>query len=264
MPRQRDRTLFQRTANRMRLEKKRPLNEKQKVQVKRIVNRKFETKFNIFTIPSAIIGTPGTPFVVDDGGTAMTPLLTPPQNTTDTGRIGDRISLKKAHFKYHLMMNPNAIASVYPCIVRLIIFQWKPSTASVVPTPAQLLLPDPATSAGAVISVYSDYNYDLRHQYKIIHDRMDILTGEGFYNTFGPLPAGTNPEVAAPYTGISQRWRLQNMKLKKAKRELQFNAGTTLGDNQLHIFLISNTPAASANTDKPAFFFTSQLFYTDA
>lgn len=242
----------------------RKLNERQKDQVKRLVDRNIEHKFLVTTFPSATIGTQGSAMDIDDGGLGPYSLCLVPQGDTDNTRDGDRIKAKSLSFKIHMFTSDaeDRDFSIHPCVVRFIIFQWKPNSALVAPSPSNILLTDPISTGGASITVYSQYNWDTRQSYNIVYDRTYTLNGDGLIN----VPAGTAPliQLISTRTDTSQRHIKGNISFARLAKQLQYNAGSLFGSNHLWFYIIANTTSASPAKNKAAFVFSSRLIYTDA
>jgi len=143
----------------------RSLTEKQKEQVKRtakrVINRKFETKYINSVQYIAIQFNSTTPILRAIG--------LPPQGTTDFQRIGDKITIKRFRFRLQLYRNQVAagVGVQSPNAVRFIMFQWKPNSVPVI------------TDVLQGSSIYSFYNWDNKSEYKVLLDRTAAFSQNG-------------------------------------------------------------------------------------
>jgi len=140
-----------------------------------------------------------------------------PQDDTDTGRDGDRLTLKTIHLKFSLIKNLSSLAtSEY---IRVFVFQWKPNTTNLAPTTAQLFLNDPVSGG---ISCRSNWIVDNKGQFTVLYDRMFRMQGL----------------VATASASIAQ-WHTKRL-YKRFNKTLQYNAGTTAGSGHIFFGTISD------------------------
>jgi len=140
----------------------RPLNPKQKEEVKSIVKRKLEINYLNY-IPAAM-SLFNTPFIND-----ITSAIS--QGITDNQRIGDQLEGINLEMRVHLYLPTSATLGFY--FSRIIIFQWRVDTTSVVPTAPDILL----LGTGGTVNYTSLYNHDKRSLYKIMYDRTFCQNG---------------------------------------------------------------------------------------
>lgn len=218
---------FRRTTRRRRVyrRKGRKLTKRQLTTVKTLINRRIETKFFPYAATSfAVISTP----ILDNSWAQV------PQGDSDTQRNGDHIMWKKLRFRYQLLAGDTTN------LVRIIIFQWHPSST---PVPNAILLTGP--SGGA--DVYSCLNQDTRQMYKIIYDKTHSLVGNGTPNF--------------PVTSVSQTFVNRQFSLSKCQKNVQFNAGTTVSTNTIYLMFLSDS--APMSIIHPSMVYTSMLWYKD-
>lgn len=128
-----------------------PLNQTQKLQVKRAIKSKeelkyFDTNFNVVSVPYT-------------GGLQILTLIG--QGDGVGARDGDAIKLEKIDFRYNLQAADNTN------VMRLILFQYKENTAVAVPTISSIL----ATGASGSVDGFSQYvNYRKGRGFKILKD----------------------------------------------------------------------------------------------
>lgn len=190
----------------------RPLNLRQKHQVSRIVNRKFEKKYHI----DGVDFLPGTSWVFD----RMTDVPQSTTASTDITRIGDLITLKNLRIRISIFPNPlNVIRYRY---VRVVIFQWKPNSALAAPVATALFQTDPVPGT---ITYNSFWGRDTRTQYKVLFDRTFILSGD----------------TTAGYTESLVRQVNTFVPMRKMIKDLRFSASGLEAANHLYIGTIADT-----------------------
>lgn len=168
---------------------------------------------------------------VSSTGSILTGLSGPGQGVALNQRTGDIIYLDKMYLTYTCdSANSDVFASL-----RVIIFQWRPNSALVMPAVNDIL----QNSGFNVCSMY-DWNYS--NQYTILYDRL---------HTF----AGTS---TAPTASTNQCWSGE-ISLASCQRRSQFQLATTLGSNQLYCLVISD----SAVIPFPNFTMVSRVTYTE-
>lgn len=152
------------------------------------------------------------------------------QGTSDNERIGDKINLRGIHFRMSFWDNSNTQGS----LVRMTIFQWKPNTASYVPSTGAIF----AYNTSPQI-IWSPFNHDLSQQYTILYDKL-------FY-----MQDATNIE-----------WRnvwKKKVNIKYAKKLIQFVGAGTNGTNHIYLSLQTNSP-----TNNPVAYGSIRQYYDDA
>jgi hypothetical protein len=155
----------------------------------------------------------------------------PSQGDTDTTRDGDRLNIKLIRFRYGITNGDNVN------FVRVILFQWHPSSAQYVPTVGDIL-----SSVGSVLSPFSPYVIDNEKQYTILYDKTIAIN--------------------AYYNGGTKCWTPENeVVIRTGFIPLQvFSAGTQFGTNQIWKICISDSGAAP----NPTITSWSQVRFTDA
>lgn len=189
------------------------LNEMQKNQVKRIVNKRRELKYYTYTYSGISVTTTG----------ALTGLpFDIPQGITDKSRVGDQYELC-GKIDMRLQVNANDVFNQ----MRFIIFQWK-GVSTIAPKPdiTDVLLVGPS----GIVDVHSSYAHDTRSSYTILFDK-----------TFTPIGNGTANYPLTTSSVINRRFLIS---LKKAAKDVDLIAGGGQGKNRLFFFYISDSSAA--------------------
>lgn len=208
----------------------RKLNVKQKVQVKRIINRSRELKYFPYSILGVSLTTTpaitGVPFDISQGD-------------GDNNRDGDQYDLAGSiSLKFQLLAGDTTN------LVRMFVFQWKAlSYATPVPVIGDVLLNGPSGSP----DIWSQYNHDTRFSYTILWDRTYSLVGNGTSGTF-------------PGTTSTQIYRTVRISLRRARKKVQLRGGGGQGTNRLFIVYMSDSGAAT----HPQLSYTTKTFYYDS
>lgn len=154
-------------------------------------------------------------------------LSDPPVGDGDSTRDGDQIQIRSIEFNWSMQLP--GIAPDTSNIVRVIIFQWFPSS---VPAVGSILL-DTTTPQSTVIS---PYNHDNRLQFKILMDVKSTLSVQG------------------------QSVRVNRKYIKSGmRRKVQFLAGSLTGENKIYALSVSD----SALVGHPTYNFYSKVNYSD-
>lgn len=212
-----------------RINAQRKLNERQKRQVKKIMKKPLELKYFYYFPPAVVaISTTmaliGVPFDV-------------PQGIGDTQRVGDHLQWAGSiDFRFTLT------AADTTNIVRVAIVQWKSqSTAAPIPTPSDFFLNGPTGAP----DIWSPFSHDNRNSITVLFDRTFELIGNGTANF--------------PVTNITQISRKYSVSLKKAAKEVQFNAAGGQGKNRLFLAYVSDSAVAT----HPTIQYTTKTFFRD-
>lgn len=203
---------------RLGLKAQRPLNTRQKGQVKRLVRGRTEMKY--FYWPNPTTPLPAAPTQV-----TTTPALTGvpfdiAQGTADTQRVGDAIQWASSFsLKYTWTIGDSTN------IVRMIIFQWRDvSSILPIPDPANILIVGPSNA----IDVHSQYNHDYRKSYTILFDQTLNLIGDGTAGNF-------------PFTIYTERSFFKKISLKKANKDVNYIGGGGQAKNRLFFIFVSDS-----------------------
>lgn len=160
----------------------------------------------------------------------MTCVSQVPQGTTDVTRIGDRLT--KVSLELRGSCTNGATTFTAPQIgqTRVIVFQWKPTTAS---NPSLTDIMEQANQFD------SPFRHDTRQMYKVLYDNCVATTA--LYNPVVPFKA---------FIKIPPGWQ-----------ESQFEAGGVTGTNHLYVLTIAYQSGAAvlAQTE-----FFCKLVYTDS
>lgn len=202
---------------------KEPLNEVQKKQIKRMVKAPLELKYHSKNWNGQTFGT--------SGNYALFDLCDIPQNTTDNGRIGDRVELSS--FEYTFTIYPYTVTAAHT--IRIIFFQYKPNLASTLPTLDQILDNGPT----AMLDSWSPYDFDFRTDYTILSDKMYQMN-----------PGSTTAVVTKGRTVL---------RTSRAKKDITFTAGSVFGANHIYCVFMTQSPISTP----PAVYGRSRIFFKD-
>lgn len=208
----------------------RKLNKRQRHQVKRMIHSEQEIKYSIGNLDVNTITNAG--FITGAPWNIA-------QGDTDQTRDGDTLKwIGKMHVRLGL------VCADTTNVVRIIIFQWHP-TSDNAPTPdvQDILAIGPSGSPDTL----SHYNHDERQNFRVIFDKAYSLVGNGTADTY----PGTTSTV------IYRRYKIS---LRKARKRVQFTAGTTEGTNKFFFLAITDS-AAGPN---PEVAFSIKTFFTDS
>lgn len=198
----------------------RKLNQRQKSEVKRIVSIRQEHKYFQTGINVSPIIAP----------TTCVNLISDSQGDLDTNHTGDKIMLGSIEFRYNIQGLSTHVATSPGSIVRVILFQWRPSST---PLPGNILLSDPVTGN---ITPDSFYAVDNKHNYGILYDRTHALSY-----------AGTLAGTSYASTGTSIVYRHGRIKPKRFAKQVQFIGGSaTVCTNGLWLLYCSFDVAGNA------------------
>lgn len=187
--------------------------------VKQQIHKQIETKY--FSVPFAT----GQVTVTGTFGS----LHNIPQGTTDVTRVGDKLNLRSIYLSY------DAIAGIQSCNLRVLVVQWKPIDSFYPITgPSDFFY---NTNASAV--TISPYVHDYQTSYTVIYDRTHKL----IINTESDSVIVKN----------------KRLKIKWAKKQLNYLSATTDGAYKFYIMFVSNT-----TTDNPSVTWSARTYYDDA
>lgn len=208
------------------------LTSKQRAQVQNLIRASQELKYIVFnsgasTAISSTINISQAPFVVAQG-------------LADTERVGDSLTLAGSVNLDLEIVNSTGVGSDAYNNLRVVIFQWHPNST---PIGTSIFINGP--SGGP--DIYSQYNHDLRQQYKILFDRTFRTAGNG--------QAATSPYTDITSTGLRKFF----ISLKRANKHVQFAGAGTTGTNLLYVALVSDSSA----TPHPAITYSTKMFWRD-
>lgn len=201
----------------------RKLNDRQKTQVKRLIGTRQETKFYSSTLVSAAVSSSATLYDVTNPG----------QGDTDQTRDGDRLYAKKLYVRMSLTVATGDVTN----LVRIIWFQWFPSTTTLAPTVSDILLLGPSGAA----DVYSHYSHDRRQMFSILYDKVFTLSG------------------SATIVTTSSQKRMTYI-LHPKRKQMQFDNGASTGTNHIWLMTISDSSAVS----HPQIVSAQKFMFTDS
>lgn len=203
----------------------RPLNVRQKKQVKSLIRNVQELKYHVTNASAVALSS--SPALRDISAVA--------QGDTDQTRDGDRLQLcGKIDFHFSLLIADTTN------IIRITWFQWKPGTT---PAASDIYLNGPS----GAIDVYSTYSHDNRQMYRILSDKM--------YNMVGNAATAQTCN-----TTTTQIVRKQRINLKKVRKMVQYGGGGTDGTNKIYFFVFSD----SALVTHPLITYSTKLFFRDS
>lgn len=187
----------------------RKLNRRQRKEVKNIMVRNTELKY----YPSFFSTT------ASSTATLIASIFDVPQGVTDQNRIGDELTLVGLQFRIQTIVADTNNQ------VRFIIFQWHPNTGTGNPVPTDILLAGPSGNP----DIYSLYNHDKRQDYKVLHDSLYTMNGNGTANY--------------PITTSSIQFRQYNVSLSKARKKIHYIGGGLNATNRLWCIYLSDSIA---------------------
>lgn len=180
----------------------RGLTKKQKAGVKRIMGAVMEKKHHTSTFSTSSVSSTAT----------LTNISAVTQGDSDTSRDGDQIYLKNIDFRAYLTRADTSN------LVRLIVFQWRPSTQLATPTAATIL----ENYAGdGTLDLVRHWNYDNKRNFKVLYDRLITL----------------NEDIA----NRTVKFNLNKSLIKK----IQFDNGGTNHNNAVYVMYLSDSSAAT-------------------
>lgn len=225
---------------RRRYSKKKADKSKKKfaARVKRIVGATTETKF---WDANGSVSCQTTPALAD-----LTPVT---QGDTAINRDGDVISFKSFRINFRLQGQPAATHASDPLTmnpaVRIILLQWRPNDASVVPTAASIL-----ASVTALVNLTSPYTMIFHQQFKVLYDKRIVLKSRSDLQVAGASTVVYPDQVMWSVTIPS----------KKVNRKMIYNLTATAGTNQIYMLYMSDQGLAA---NAPDLYFYSRLLFTD-
>lgn len=203
-----------------------PLNRRQKVQVKRLIKQTQESKYFILQSTNTF-----------DYSGAVVKLSAIPQGDTDVTRDGDKITPTSLSVRYSIYNTGTAATSPTEIDYRVIIFRWRPDDTSGAPIASNIM-----ATTGNLYAALSEYIHDQRSNFEVLYDRMHL-------GVLSVLGAGANRPFHA--------------KVKVNSRSIKYLAGGTAGlDNLYILFITDNNGVAGAN--KFTYVMNSQLNFTDS
>lgn len=187
-----------------------------KKYVKKQISKDIETKYFDIQRPSDDIDYSGR----------IDRLTGVSQGTTDSTRIGDKLTMRSLRISYE------ATVADSTNMVRFIIVQWFPNSTLLAPTSSYVL-----STIGSALAPQSPYIHDYKNQFNVLYDKVHILSTD--------------------YPRIVRKFWL---KMKWAKKVINFSAGTSEGSNHLYMIRISDSSAVTHPTSN----ILTRLNYDDA
>lgn len=153
------------------------------------------------------------------------------QGTGENQRIGDKITPKKLRLMYALEG-----ADDYN-LVRVLVVQWRQTTASGAPTLSEVL-----TDNNSVYAPLGFYDEDhIPSQCKVLYDKLHMLNG----STSSPIQAKVVRKTISKFKG----------------KKIDFEAGSTnVGNNHIYVLMISDSTAIA----HPSVTLNARFEYTDS
>lgn len=208
-------------------------NKSSKQSNKPVKNKDFNRK--VSTALQKVAESKHNDYVLNAGNVTGVPTVTscfdPPQNNTDTGRIGDMVRIRGISLKYKVKENPSSVTSA---LFRILIVQWYDQTAPVIAN----ILQNPTNP---FISFYSYDRIRDNNNMKILYDKIHLLS-----------------ETAS----VAGEFHVHQEKhLKYFKKKIYFNSGSNPPTNGA-LYLVYFSDAAVVG-DAPNFDITIRSIYTD-
>jgi len=153
----------------------------------------------------------GQSFSPSNIGSILSGLCPITQGTSASQRTGDTVYWQNLLINYSVSTQNADIFN----LARIIIFQWHPNSALVVPIVTDIL---------QTTNIYSMYDWQFANQSTIIYDRVHMLSG-----------------VAASPCDSGLQGFYGSVHLADSVRKAEFSAGSALGSEQFYILLISDS-----------------------
>lgn len=206
--------------------KKRPVRRAPKTQekkVRKIVKSELKKEIELKHYDRISTG------FMDNGSlTGVNPLTSIVRGTSPTNFIGNKIKVKS------LRITGSFIAADTPYnVVRMLIIQDGSTTFA--PTVSNMF-------TNAVYPLYSDYNVDTRDQYRVLYDKLFVLSNDGV-STANHIPKFFKIKISG-----------------KSLRQVGFNASGNPDSGTIMILLVSD----SASATHPNFVMSLRTTFTDA
>lgn len=177
-------------------------------------------------------------------GASISHLTNITQAITDTGRIGDEITLKSIQIRGVIYNNTGAASNPYN-FIRVIVFQYK--SADNIPTVDEYL--QNSVVSGNTRSAFSARNQDYMGIYISLFDKVYKVEG-----------GAANAANYGPTGNISQYIQF-NVPLKYCTKKIQYEAATTLATNGIYLIVIGSSASV---TNNPTQAFQWTVLYTDS
>lgn len=168
------------------------------------------------------------------------------QGNTGATRVGDMCTLQSLDYQFWIYNQFGATANL-TTITRIIFFQYMAdSSVAGKPTIADMFNVSNA-NVGVTYGSHSAFDIDFARTYRVLFDRK--------YLTVGTAAAPTSTIVGVPVMGRHK------IPIARAQRELNFQAGSTNGNN--HIFMLVTSDQAS-NTLNPLISYNLDVRFVDS
>lgn len=221
------------TTRRRGFKRGRRLTPRQRTEVNKIINTRSELKFVLSN--QVAVGIPNTWTFFKIAGIS--------QGQQDSQRDGDRLTwVNNPICMNHLVVNALGVTGDIYNNVRIVILQWHPNDA-VAPVVGDIFLNG---NTGA-IDFSSQYNHDKRQLYTVIFDRN--------YKTVGNGVNAQQPLTSDVQSGL----QMSKISTRFLKKQVQYNAGTTAGTNQIYLIACSDSAVAT----HPTLFFAIKTYFRD-
>lgn len=179
-----------------------------------------------------------------------------PQGTTDTDRIGDKLTVTSVEIRgriYFDWATTPAIMNNYvqSCRVRLVVFIWKDDTVPI----ASDIIQSIGYNAGNVCS--APFNHDKKVKRKVICDKTWTVQNDGYAVTLGgfqSVPGAGSQKAIREYCSFKH--------LPLSLRTINYQAGSTIGVNKVYAMLWADANEADAEIG-PQCFMVIRLNYKD-
>ncbi len=213
----------------------RKLNDRQKAQVKRLVNVGRESKHLDFNNG----GAGGTEATTSGAIVSISDIA---QGSTDSTRDGDKCMIRRIYGHVRVQRDTQPAKGDE---VRFIIFQWKENSALVAPTLGAILFD--TTSNGTL----SNTQMDFKPQFRILLDKIVNLQG----HISSHVPSSDVAVYSREQRGFSF-----NINPKRFAKQIQFS-GSTSATNKIYYLVLGDKLTGS---DASTLFLQSRIEFTDA
>jgi len=187
----------------------------------------------------------GVVFYTGTAGSLLLDVTAIAQGATGATRVGDMATLQKLLFRYSIY-NALGAGSNLNLNSRIIFFQYlADSSVAGKPTIADLFNVSIA-NAGTTYGAFSAFDVDYARTYRVLWDSWCLTYGApgGFLTAYG---SGHHGMASIP--------------LKRAQRDINFQAGATTGNNHIFLMVTSDEATAAAN---PSISYNLDVRFTDS
>lgn len=201
------------------------MNKVQKYEVRKMIDSRLESKaIDTYSNIGAQYGL--------GAGAIMADVTLIASGATSTTRVGDQIDPISLHLRLYFQQQ----TTVTDSLTRVIVFQWRPDNA-VAPVIGDILDGGP----GAIVSPFSQLNFDNRHLSRVLWDHQ--------FRMLGSMASDLNTHTVNKV-----------IPLRRASK-VNYDTGVNTGDHHIYVLIIgTNTSLTTGNL----YTFNGRLLFKDA